>query len=619
MKYKELASSLLQDVGGKENIEKVIHCATRLRFTLKDEKKAKTKAIKETKGVSGVVQGNGQFQVIIGPDVASVYDELMKLGIQSGDGTEGKKKGKVFDSMLDFIASCFTPVVAVITAGGMLQVLLSILSMAGVLSDTSNTYLVLYQVSQAAFFFMPIYLGYSVANKLKIDPFLGMMLGGVLVLPGMTSLLGQEGGVSLFSFPLQNVTYSASVVPILLGVWFMSYIYKFADKFIPSYLKFILRPLITIAVSAPVLLLLLGPLGTYIGNYIADFLSFLMDGYAPLAVMFMGAFAQLLVMTGMHYCLMPILMATFTAFGYDNLIVPGMLVGIASEAGVCLAVGLKAKDSEWKQLGFSTAITSAMGISEPALYGVTLKLKKPLIAIIISGALGGLYAGITGVKAYALVASFAALPTFMVTMPNFVNACISVAITVVSAFLITWILVKKEDLASKNAKADKKMADANPVEITIGKEAVVNAVTTGDVVALSDVDDQAFSSGALGKGIAIDSTDGIIKAPANAFVTTVFPTKHAMGLTTEEGVEILIHVGIDTVNLNGEGFELFTEENQQVKQGEQILSFDKNLIIEKGYNPIVIVTVTNTDSYLDVIPTAKSAVTPTDGLLTVIK
>ncbi len=616
MNYKELASTLLKNVGGKENIEKVIHCATRLRFTLKEEGKARADVIKETKGVSGVVKGNGQFQIIIGPDVASVYDELMKLGIRSGEDLETKKKGKTFDGLLDFIASCFTPVVAVITAGGMLQVLLSILSMAGILSDTSNTYLVLYQVSQAAFYFMPIYLGYSIANKFKIDPFLGMLLGGVLVLPGMTSLLSQENGVTLFGLTVQNVTYSASVVPILLGVWFMSYIYKFADKFVPNFLKFILRPLITIAISAPVVLLLLGPLGTYIGNYIADFLSFLMNGYAPLAVMFMGAFAQLLVMTGMHYCLMPILMATFTSFGYDNLIVPGMLVGIASEAGVCLAVALKSKDSEWKQLGFSTAITSCMGISEPALYGVTLKLKKPLIAIIVSGACGGLYAGLTGVKAYALVASFAALPTFMVTMPNFVNACISVATTLVIAFCMTWFLVKREDLSPKNTKNNEKVNQETTV--SIGKEAVIHASTDGNVVALSDVNDPAFASGALGKGIAVESANGRIVSPANATVTTIFPTKHAIGLTTDEGVEILIHVGINTVNLNGEGFEVLIRENQKVKQGDYLLNFDEKYIREKGYDPIVIVVVTNTDSYLDVIPTIQKQVTSTDGLLTVI-
>jgi len=616
MNYRDLAVTLLKEVGGKENIEKVIHCATRLRFTLKEEGKANTEVIKNTKGVSGVVRGNGQYQVIIGPDVASVYAELMKLEIQNGDGNETKKKGKAFDRALDFIASCFTPVVAVITAGGMLQVLLSILSMTGLVSATSNTYLVLYQVSQAAFFFMPIYLGYSVASKLKIDPFLGMMLGGILVLPGMTSLLSQKNGVTLFGFTVQNVTYSSSVVPILLGVWFMSYVYKFADRFVPKSLKFILRPLITIAVSAPVVLLILGPLGNYIGKYVAEFLSFLMNGYAPLAVLFMGAFAQLLVMTGMHYALMPILMASFTTFGYDSLIVPGMLVGLSAEAGVCFAVGLKAKDSEWKQLGFSTAITSCMGISEPALYGVTLKLKKPLIAVIISGACGGLYAGITGVKAYALIASFAALPTYMITIANFVNACISVAITIVVAFVLTWILVKKEDLAPKDSKTAVKSEPET--EIAIGKETVIYSCTDGEVVAMSMVNDSAFSSGALGKGVGIRSNNGRIVSPANATVTATFPTKHAIGLTTDAGVEILIHVGINTVNLNGEGFELFVTENQKLKKGDPILNFDDDFIKSKEYDPIVLVTVTNTDSYLDIIPTTKTQVTANDGLLTVI-
>ncbi len=614
MDYNKLASSILDQVGGQKNIEKLIHCATRLRFTLKDDNKANADAIKELRGVSGVVNGNGQFQVIIGPDVASVYDALLSLGVTGGDAGE-KKEGKIWDNVLEFISSSFTPIVAVITAGGMLQVLISILAMAGVMSDTSDTYLVLYQVTQAAFFFLPIYLGYSVASKFRIDPFLGMMLGGVLVLPGMTSLLGQEGGITLFGFSVANVTYSSSVVPILLGVWFMSYIYKFADKYVPSFLKFILRPLITIAIAAPVTLLVLGPLGGRVGQVVADVMAFLMDGYAPIALMLMGAFAQLLVMTGMHYALVPILIATFTTFGYDNLIVPGMMCGLAAETGVCLAVGFKSKDPEWKQLGFSTAITSSMGITEPALYGVTLKLKKPLIAVIISGALGGLYAGITGVKAYVLIASFASLPTFMVTTANLVNAVISVAITLVAAFVITWLMVKQEDFNPKAKVAQGKTETREPL---LGKEVVINACTEGATVKLSDVNDAAFSSEALGKGCAIKSSDGKIYAPADAEVTAIFPTNHAIGLTTADGIETLIHVGINTVSLKGEGFKPCVASGVAVKQGDLLLEFDDAFIQSKGFDSTVMMVVTNTDKFLDVIATDKSDVTKNDGLLTVV-
>lgn len=622
MNYNEVATSVLENVGGKENVDKVIHCATRLRFTLKNETKANTDEIKNTNGVSGVVKGNGQFQVIIGPDVASVYDELVKLGVTKDDGEqeESKEKKKILDQVLEFISSSFTPIVAVITAGGMLQVLLSILAMFHVMSDTSDTYLVLYQVTQAAFFFLPIYLGYSVASKFKIDPYLGMMLGGVLVLPGMTTLLSQKGGVTLFGFSVANVTYSSSVVPILLGVWFMSYVYKLADRFIPSFLKFILRPLITIAISAPVTLLILGPLGNYIGQYLAKVMSFLMNGYAPIAVLIMGALAQIFVMTGMHYALVPILLATFTTYGYDNLIVPGMMVGLTAETAVCLAVGFKSKDAQWKQLGFSTAITSCMGITEPALYGVTLKLKKPLIAVIIAGACGGLYAGLTGVKAYVLIASMASLPTFLMTKMNLINELISVAITFVVAFVLTWILLKPEDLESKNQgkKEQKKEEEDNSVSNLNVKSVVLNACTDGEVVALANVSDQAFASEALGKGIAIHSNNGKIVAPADAEITTVFPTKHAIGLLTKEGVEILIHVGIDTVNLQGEGFSTKVVAGQSVKQGELLLEFDQNFIKEKGYDPTVIMVITNTDSYLDIIPASVNQVSGADGLVTVI-
>ncbi len=612
MNYKILAENILKEVGGKGNVQGLIHCATRLRFTLKEEQKVNSDAVKNINGVSGLVKGNGQFQIIIGPDVASVYKELMTMGISDNGGAEENNSKNFLGKAMDFIAGCFTPILAVITAGGMLQVLLSILSMCGVLSETSDTYLVLYQVSQAAFFFIPIYLGNSVAKKLNMDPFLGMLLGGVIVLPGMTGLIAQEGGITLFGIGIRSVTYSASVVPILLGVWFMSYVYKFVDKIVPKSLKFILRSLLTLLITAPVVLLVLGPIGTFIGDYVALFLEFLMNNFGPLALMFMGAFAQLLVMAGMHYCLSPILLAIYAANGYDTLIVPGMLMGLIAEAGVCVAVALKTKDQDMKQISISSAITSVMGISEPALYGVTLKYKKPLIAVIAGGAAGGLYAGLTHVKAYALVASIASVPTSLVTVSNFVNTIIAIVITFVVSFGITFFM-KLED--KKDTKKPEKDTRAKSIDM---KTEEFFSPVSGKTVPLTDVKDNAFSSFALGKGIAIIPDSDDIVAPGDMKVSAIFPTKHAIGLTTEHKVELLIHIGIDTVNLNGEGFECHVSQNQLVKKGEKLITFNKKNIIENNFDPTVIVVVTNTNDFLDVIPTSKGEVTKEDTLITVL-
>lgn len=605
MDYRKLAESILSKIGGSQNIINVVHCATRLRFTLKDEKVADSEGIKQLKGVSGLVTSNGQYQVIIGPDVASVYAQLKELGVGLSTD-ENNKKGKFFDGLLDFIAGCFTPMIAVIAAGGMLQVLLSLLSMAGILPETSDTYLVLYQVSQAAFYFIPIYLGHSVATRFKIDPFLGMLLGGILVLPGLASLLAQEGGITLFGIGVPNVGYSASVVPILLGVGFMSYIYKFADKYVPNSVKFILRPLLTIIITAPVVLLFLGPLGVMIGNYVAEFLNFLTNNFGPLAVMFMGAFAQLLVMTGMHTCMTPILLATLATYGYDNLIVPGMLLGLATEVGVCVAAGLKSKDSEFKQLSFSCAITAAMGISEPALYGVTLKLKKPLLALIVGGAVGGLYYGLMGINTPVIIASFVAIPSYS----NVLHTLIGLVLAMGIAFVMTWFMVKDEQQVEK-LEEKKAVVDV--------KAKSLKSVSKGQCINLQDVNDAAFASYALGKGIAIVSEDGDVYAPFDGKISALFPTKHAIGLVNEDGIECLIHVGINTVNLNGEGFENFVAVNDVVQTGQKLLHFNQALIREKGYDTTIMVTITNTDQFLDVLAIKPQTVDLTDDVLNIVK
>lgn len=602
MDYKQLAADIYEKVGGAKNIQHVTHCATRLRFTLADSKKADAEGIKQLRGVTGLVEGNGQFQVIIGPDVSSVYAQLPGTGTAE---ETAEKQQSVISRSLDFIAGCFTPMIAIVAAGGMLQVLLSLLQLSGLLAKTDDTYLVLYQVSQAAFFFIPVFLGNSVAKRLKIDPFLGSFIGAIFVMPGLTELISQKGGISLLGFAIPNVSYNASVLPVLLSVWLMSYVYKFADKILPNSVKFILRPLISVIVITPFALLLLGPLGVMIGNYVAEFLNYLTNNFGPLAVLFMGAFAQLLVMTGMHTTLTPILLTSLATYGYDNLIVPGMLLGLAAETAICLAAGIKAKDTEFKQLSFSSAITALMGVSEPALYGVTLRLKKPIIGMILGGAAGGLYFGLMNINTTVIIASFVALPSYS----NVLHAVIGSLITFVIAFGYTWIMVKDADFPNANIPSDqtaeKKEQKAAPLK-QVATETMIEAPLSGAVIPLSETNDQAFSSLALGKGLAIKPTDNTIVAPFSGTVSAVFPGNHAIGLTSDSGVELLIHIGIDTVNMQGESFVREVNEGDHIHSGQKLLRFDSQKIREAGYEDTVMITVTNTSDYLDVIPATDS-------------
>ena len=609
MDYKKTALEIYNKVGGSSNIVHVTHCATRLRFTLKDNSLADQIGIESMREVTGLVTSNNQFQVVIGPDVAGVYRELPGTG--SADSAE--KKGNFISRGLDFIAGCFTPMIAIIAAGGMIQVLISLLQLTGILSDTSDTYVVLHQISQAAFFFIPIYLGSSVATRLKVDAFLGMLVGGIFVLPSLSALIGGEGGITLFGLTIPNVSYGASVVPVLLSVFLMSFVYKFADRFIPQAVKFILRPLITIIVIAPIALLFVGPLGVWIGNGVASFLSFLSTNLGPVALMFMGAFAQLLVMTGMHATLAPILIASLATYGFDGLIVPGMLIGLATQVGICLAAGIKAKDRDFKQICFSSSITAAMGVSEPALYGVTLRLKKPLVGMLIGGALGGLYFGIMSINTPVIIASFVAIPSYS----NVIHTIIGVLITSFLTFIYTWIFVKESDYPVAQIEGANPIKTADSKDSSIRKK-VVQGVVKGTVMSLSEVKDAAFSSMALGKGIAIRPEHNMVKAPFDGTVSAVFPGNHAIGLTSDEGIELLIHIGIDTVNLKGEGFTRLVEEGQKISLGQELIQFDKAFIESNHFDSIVMVTVTNTDDFLDIIPTDDSKTSYNQSLITIL-
>lgn len=453
MDYKQLAAVILEKVGGKENVDKVLHCATRLRFTLKDVDKADTDALKKTKGVLSVINAGGQYQVVIGPDVPQVYQEVVALGNfeiakpVDASADEPKKKQSKLSSVLEYIASMFQPIIPAITGAGLLKALMALGTVTGLLDSASQTYIILNAIADSAFYFLPILLGSSAAKTFKCNQYVAMALGGVLVYPGFVDLINsaKDAGtsVSLFGLPVTLASYSSSVVPILLGVWFMSVIEHAVQKISPKAVKFFTVPLASLLAAGVVTILALGPIGTWIGNLIAAFFSWLNANAGWAVPTLVGALNPLLVMTGTHYGLIPIGINNLATAGFDTVVGPGMLTSNVAQGAAGLAVGLRTRNKDTKQLAMSAGLTGVLGITEPVLYGVNLKFIYPLISAMIGGGVGGLYLGITGVGRYASGSpGLLVLPAYIGgdSMANLVNACIGTVIAMVVSFVVCYVL-----------------------------------------------------------------------------------------------------------------------------------------------------------------------------------
>ena len=453
MDYKQLAAVILEKVGGKENVDKVLHCATRLRFTLKDVDKSDTDALKKTKGVLSVINAGGQYQVVIGPDVPQVYQEVVALGNfeiakpVDAPADEPKKKQSKLSSVLEYIASMFQPIIPAITGAGLLKALMALGTVTGLLDSASQTYIILNAIADSAFYFLPILLGSSAAKTFQCNQYVAMALGGVLVYPGFVDLINaaKDAGtsVSLFGLPVTLASYSSSVVPILLGVWFMSVIEHAVQKISPKAVKFFTVPLASLLAAGVVTILALGPIGTWIGNLIAAFFSWLNANAGWAVPTLVGALNPLLVMTGTHYGLIPIGINNLATAGFDTVVGPGMLTSNVAQGAAGLAVGLRTRNKDTKQLAMSAGLTGVLGITEPVLYGVNLKFIYPLISAMIGGGVGGLYLGITGVGRYASGSpGLLVLPAYIGgdSMANLVNACIGTVIAMVVSFVVCYVL-----------------------------------------------------------------------------------------------------------------------------------------------------------------------------------
>lgn len=631
MKYGEVAAAILELVGGKENIRCVGHSATRLRFVLSDVGKADLEGIKDIKGVIGVVDKGGQFQVIIGGEVTDVYRELTKLGDfeTSSEGKEKElqqaEKKKLLSKVLETISGIFFPVIAALTGCGMLKALLALLVFLKALDTGAQTYQLLSLMSDSTFYFLPIILAVSAAKKFRCNEYMAAAIGGILIHPNFIAMVNasKEAGTGIYflGLPVSLVSYSSSVIPTILAVWFLSYVERGTEKIVPKALRMILVPLITLLIVGPAAIVLLGPLGSICGNYLADFIN-LLNQWAPwLVPTLVGIFTPLLVMCGMHYGLIPIGINLLSTTGYDTVAGPGMLVSNIAQGAASLGVAIRAKNPETKSLAFSVGISAVCGITEPAMYGISLRFKRPLAATMIGGGVAGLFLGIMGVGRYAQAApGLLALPSYIGgdSLKIFYYACAGSAIAFVVSFVSSLILgIDEPEFSQKATKTEKehtpvRQKNSNgPLE---HKTEPIFSPINGSVIPLNKVNDSAFSEGLLGQGCAIIPSDGKVYAPVTGRVVSLFPTKHAVGIVTDSGCEVLIHIGLDTVDLNGEYFTAYVEQGQTVNQGDLLIQFNKEEIQKNGYDVTTPVLITNYRNYETIQLPAESAVKPGDML-----
>lgn len=619
MENKELAGKIVKLIGGTENISQSWHCITRLRFNLNDESQVKVDELKTLDGVLGAQFQSGQFQVIIGAKVAEVYEEIDHLaGHSSNNSAPVKNTSKMnpIEVVFDVISGIFTPILPAIVGSGLIKGIMALFVSLGWLTETSSTYQVLQIFSNAVFYFLPFLIAYSAAKKFKTRESLALALAGILLYP--TMIEGAAKGADPLnllglSIPLNN--YTSSVLPIILGVLLLSFVDKWITKAIPKSLSIVFTPVLSLMITAPLTLAFIAPIGNVSGQYLEIFFTSLFNFAGPIAGLLMGGLMPLIVLTGMHYAFFPSTLASFEKVGYDIMLLPMNFIANMAQAGAVLGVIIRTKRVETRSLALSTLLPSFFGITEPAIYGVTLRLKKPFYASLIGGAVGGCFYGLFSVKTTAFsIPGITSLPTYIMKgTNNFQLALIGIALSFIVSLLITILLGFQESVTAANEQAAEKR---NHTESTENQQMSkqtnpyeVQAPMSGKVIPLSEVNDSVFSSEMMGKGVAILPDKGVVQAPFSGKVVTVTPTKHAIGLVSDDGIELLIHVGIDTVSLNGQFFDVLVKEGDKIKTGDHLLSFDIEGIQSNHLDVVTPIIVTNSTQYLDVIHTGDTHVT----------
>jgi PTS system beta-glucosides-specific IIC component len=636
MDKQQLSKDILKLVGGEENIDQVTHCMTRLRFNLNDNKKADKATLKNTPGVMGVMENGGQFQVIIGNDVPVVYNALVGNMSKSpnadagsaGASTGEKKKRNPVSALFDFISGIFTPILPAITGAGMIKGIVAILVAVGWLSDTSSTYIILSAIGDGAFYFLPIILAISAARKLGSNMYIAAALAAGIMHPTITALLA-NGDTTFVGIKVIAATYSSTVIPIILAIWIASYVEKAVDRVTHASLKLLIVPTVTLLIMVPLTLMTVGPLGTVLGNGLSGGISWLFDNMSIFASILIGGTMSLLIITGMHYALLPIIVGSMTSLGYD-FIIPLMFAANLAQGGAAFGVGLRSKNAKTKSLAYSTGLTAIMGITEPAMYGINMKFKKPFIAALIGGAVAGGFMGIVNVKAYVLT-GLVGLPSIAAfispAISTLIYALVGGVIAIIAAAILTYILGFQEDNAPQSAESAPAAESTTPaattsasavtaVEETKVLDQDVFSPITGEVKSLSEVPDPAFSEEIMGRGFAIQPSEGRVVSPINGTVFSLSKSGHAIGLVSDDGAEMLIHIGIDTVKLKGQFFSPKVQAGAKVAVGDVLMEFDREEIEKAGYTTITPVIITNMHQYNSIESAGRTTIKEKELLFT---
>ncbi len=641
--YQHTAKEIVRLVGGRENIANVTHCATRLRFILNDTAKADREKVSKVPGVITVVEAGGQFQVVIGNHVKDAYrfvSELAELENKTELQQTNAPKVGFFSRIIDVISSIFAPFLYALAACGILQGILSVLTAVGWLSDTSGVYRILNFVSWTGFTFLPVLIAITAAKKFEVNPFIAVIAACALVHPDYNNmitaanLLGLNSAdpavqdlmrmavenpdvsslvsgvlgipvsappLDFFGLPVQMLSYTSSVIPIILAIWVLSYIQRFFEKILPSVVRNILTPLFCIAIIVPLTLLVFGPVGSAIGGAIGGVYNYLYNLGPVIAGIFVGGLWEILVIFGVHWGITPVTVGNYATLGYDTFTAL-QAAAVFSQAGAALGVFLRTRDKEIKGVALPSAITAIFGITEPAIYGVNLRLKKPMICGCIAGAVGGAIAGAFRSVSWSYnMPGIATLPAFF--KAGYTTQFFGLILSILVSFLLGAVLTYIVGVDSKKSLAPVGNA-AGAENRDNGKESSVRSAipspVSGVAVDISKVNDEVFSKEVLGKGVGIQPADNILYAPFDGTVDNVFDTGHAIALRSDQGVELLIHIGVNTVQLNGEGFHSEVASGEHVTAGQPLISFDKERIAEKGYDVTTMVVVANTNDYSEI-------------------
>lgn len=607
--YHKTAMELLKELGGNDNITNVTHCATRLRFILKDESVVNKDKVAKIPGVITTVQAGGQFQVVIGNHVKDAYEHIIKMVTideEAAKGTGNKKVG-IVSRIIDVISAIFAPFLYTLAACGILQGILGVLVALNAIDTAGGTYQILNFISWTAFTFLPVLIAVTASKKFGVNTFIVLVIACALVCPDYIAMVNAAKPVYFLGMKVQLLSYTSSVIPIILSIWIASYVQKFFDKYLPIVIRNLFTPMFTIAIMVPLTLLAFGPIGNTIGGAIGGIYNTLYNLSPIVAGLVVGGLWEVLVIFGVHWGITPVTVGNYANLGYDTF--TGLQASaVFSQAGATFGVFLKTKNKDMKGVSASAAITGLFGITEPAIYGVNLRLKKPMICGCIAGAVGGAIGGAFHAVSWSYnMPGIATLPAYFKAghLTPFIGLVISIVVAFVLGAVLTYI-VGFEDEADDETKEIETSNETTETNGEATSEFV--APVTGNVIPVNQVKDEAFASEAMGKGVGIEPENGKVYAPFDGNVDAVFPTGHLVGLSDGNGAEVLIHIGVDTVKLEGKGFTIYVSQGDKVKKGDLLVEFDVELLKKEGYDTTVMFITTDTSKDVQVLSGRKEAV-----------